>query len=289
MAHSLHLETERFPIAGSFRISRGSKTEAEVITCTIRQGDHAGRGECVPYGRYGETVANVLDAVEAVRGDIERGLSREELLSAMRPGAARNAVDCALWDLEAKSLGHNTHMRVCRVLPRPVVTAFTISLGDPEEMAGQARAAADRPAQPPAQDRVADLTALIVENDAEMTLALSQLLEQWGIDVLDVSSGEDAIALIEETGVEPDLCLVDYQLGSGMDGIACLTGLAGLLPATSVQCLMTANRSDALQQEAASRSIQILHKPISPATLARAIMPAIGNDRQASLPIDIAD
>ncbi len=145
MSLSLHLETERFPIAGSFTISRGSKTEAEVVTCTLRDGDHAGHGECVPYGRYGETVSSVIESIEALRNDLERGLTREELMSAMAPGAGRNAVDCALWDFEAKSRGHDTHKRVCRVLPRPVVTAVTISLGDPEDMAAQARAVADRP------------------------------------------------------------------------------------------------------------------------------------------------
>lgn len=131
----------------------------------------------------------------------------------------------------------------------------------------------------PAQEVIVDLTALIVENDVEVTTALSQLLEQWGINVLDVPSGEEAVALLEETGVEPELCLVDYQLGEGMDGMACLRAIRALLPGTPTRCLITADRSEALQQQAARDGIEILHKPISPATLARLVMPAIKTGR----------
>src|SRR6478735_4046796 len=94
MVRDLFAEAERFPIAGTFTISRGSKTEAEVICCTIRDGSHTGRGECVPYRRYGETVDGVLAAIEAARGAIEVGIGRKELASVMAAGAARNAVDC---------------------------------------------------------------------------------------------------------------------------------------------------------------------------------------------------
>jgi L-alanine-DL-glutamate epimerase-like enolase superfamily enzyme len=145
MARNLRVETERFPIAGRFTISRGSKTEAEVVTCAIDDGSFKGHGECVPYARYGESIDSVIAAIEAVRGDLEGGLTREALQAAMPAGAARNAVDCALWDLEAKTRGHRAHLQFCHMLPRPVVTAMTISLGDPEEMAAQARASAHRP------------------------------------------------------------------------------------------------------------------------------------------------
>lgn len=135
----------------------------------------------------------------------------------------------------------------------------------------------------PAPEAFVDLTALIVENDHEVTSALSQLLEQWGVNVLDVASGEEAIALLEETGVEPELCLVDYQLGSGMDGMACLRAIGTMLPATRTRCLVTADRSEALQKQAAREGIEILHKPISPATLARVVMPAIRSGRGAGM------
>src|SRR5690606_4616451 len=103
MKRDLFVEAERFPLAAAFTISRGSKTEAAVVTCTITEADKAGRGECVPYGRYGETIESVIAEIEAAREAIMAGMSREELQTTMKAGAARNAVDCALWDLEAKS------------------------------------------------------------------------------------------------------------------------------------------------------------------------------------------
>ena len=105
MRRHLEATTESYPIAGTFTISRGSKTEAEVVTCTINGNNVVGRGECVPYRRYGETIDGVLDAIRAITPAIEQGLSRESLLTEMKPGAARNAVDCALFDLEAKAAG----------------------------------------------------------------------------------------------------------------------------------------------------------------------------------------
>lgn len=145
MARSCRIAAERFPIAGSFTISRGTKTEAEVVTCTIVEAGYRGHGECVPYPRYEESVESVRASLEAISGAIEKGLTRDELQSAMPAGAARNAVDCALWDLEAKMASQRAHHAACRMLPRPVVTAYTISLGTPEEMAAQARGASHRP------------------------------------------------------------------------------------------------------------------------------------------------
>ncbi len=99
------VRNERFPIAGSFTISRGSKTEASVVVCEITEGGATGRGECVPYGRYGETVESVMAQIEAIRPRLESGMGRDVLTEALDQGAARNAVDCALWDLEAKISG----------------------------------------------------------------------------------------------------------------------------------------------------------------------------------------
>lgn len=145
MPREVRTQVERYPIAGTFSISRGSKTEAEVVVCTILDQGAAGRGECVPYGRYGESVDSVRDQIEAARADIANGIGCDELLQAMRPGAARNAIDCALWDLEAKQSGRRAHLDACAMPPRPVPTAMTISLGDPESMAAEARANAARP------------------------------------------------------------------------------------------------------------------------------------------------
>lgn len=145
MTRVISVEAERFPIAGTFTISRGSKTEAEVITCTISDGDNRGWGECVPYKRYGETMDGVRDAIRAMRRQIEDGISRTALLDVMPAGAARNAIDCALWDLEAKMSGIAVADAIHAVSLSALETAYTLSLGEPEAMAAQARANAGRP------------------------------------------------------------------------------------------------------------------------------------------------
>jgi L-alanine-DL-glutamate epimerase-like enolase superfamily enzyme len=142
---SLDIRCERFALARAFTISRGSKTEAEVIVCTIRDGARAGRGECVPYARYGETVASVQSAIGTISNEIAHGMDRQRLLHAMPAGAARNAVDCALWDLEAKLSGRPAHQIAGEREMRSLTTAVTISLGSPDEMAAEARTRADCP------------------------------------------------------------------------------------------------------------------------------------------------
>ena len=144
MRRNLEATIEAFPIAGLFTISRGSKTQAEVITCTITADGRSGRGECVPYRRYGETVEQVLADILAVRQAVADGADRVEIQSLMRPGAARNAVDCALWDLEAKLSGITVPERL-GLVAEPLTTAFTLSLGEPQAMAAAAAANAHRP------------------------------------------------------------------------------------------------------------------------------------------------
>ena len=140
----LRATAETFPIAGAFTISRGAKTTAEVVTCTIGASGSSGRGECVPYARYGESVAGVLAAIEEMRGAVEEGIGREELAQVMPAGAARNAIDCALWDLEAKLSGVATWQVVNAAAPQKLVTAYTLSLGEPETMRRQAAEHAGR-------------------------------------------------------------------------------------------------------------------------------------------------
>ena len=145
MDRVLSVVEERFPIAGTFTISRGSKTEAEVITCTISQSGRSGRGECVPYRRYGETMESVRAEIAAVSAPVQAGMDRGSLLAAMKAGAARNAIDCALWDLEAKLSAVRVVDRLGLKTALPLQTAYTLSLGTPEAMAAQARANAQRP------------------------------------------------------------------------------------------------------------------------------------------------
>jgi L-Ala-D/L-Glu epimerase len=136
---------DTWPIAGTFTIARGSKTSAETVTVTLNDGLHSGRGECVPYARYDETVDGVIAALESHSVQIEQLLSREDFVALALPYAARNALDCAMWDLEAKRTGRSVWQLADVQEPRAVTTAYTISLGEPETMADAARAASHRP------------------------------------------------------------------------------------------------------------------------------------------------
>jgi L-alanine-DL-glutamate epimerase-like enolase superfamily enzyme len=141
----LAISVERFPILGNFVISRGAKTEAVVVVATIEDRAWRGRGEGVPYARYGETVGSVLAQMGSVRSAIEASADRALLQTLLPPGAARNAIDCALWDLAAKRSGVPAHTLAGVAPPVPVATAFTISVGAPEEMARAAALARARP------------------------------------------------------------------------------------------------------------------------------------------------
>jgi L-alanine-DL-glutamate epimerase-like enolase superfamily enzyme len=134
---------ETWPIAGEFVIARGAKREAAVVVAEVSDGAVTGRGECVPYARYGETVEGVRNAILTMQS---RLVDRTRLLTQMPPGAARNALDCALWDLEAKRSSTTAAALAGLASPRPLLTAYTISLDTPEAMA--ARAADAAPAMP---------------------------------------------------------------------------------------------------------------------------------------------
>jgi L-alanine-DL-glutamate epimerase-like enolase superfamily enzyme len=144
MPISLTVRTERWPVAGSFTIARGSRTEVDVVVAELSDGTHTGRGECVPYRRYGETIEKVVAAIEGRREALASELDRAALQTIMGPGAARNALDCAFWDLEAKRAGQPVHALVGLPAPGPITTALTISLGTPDVMAEAAAKQARR-------------------------------------------------------------------------------------------------------------------------------------------------
>jgi len=125
-SRQLAARIERWPIAGAFTISRGAKTEAVTVVAEVSHGGLTGRGECVPYPRYGETAEATLAALQAMREPLLAGLDRKGLQSAMPAGAARNALDCALFDLEAKGRGERAWRLLRRAAPRPCTTAYTI-------------------------------------------------------------------------------------------------------------------------------------------------------------------
>ncbi|MEO1746385.1 MAG: N-acetyl-D-Glu racemase DgcA [Pseudomonadota bacterium] len=151
MPLTIEVHAERFPIDGQFRISRSTKTHAEVLVCTVSDGTFKGVGECVPYTHYGETLeavsAQVIDASAVLNTATATALGdlRAHLTSSLPTGAARNALDCALWDLEAKRLCEPVHHLMPGPPPRPVETAFTLSLDTPDRMADAARGASSRP------------------------------------------------------------------------------------------------------------------------------------------------
>jgi len=180
---------ERWPIAGSFTISRGAKTEAAVVVAEVSDGSHTGRGECVPYARYGETVEGVASVIEGMRQALAGGIDRAALQDALPAGAARNALDCSFWDIEAKRSGLPAHVLANLVTPQALVTAYTISLGSPGGMAEAAEQAADRtllklklggsgdPARISAVRRAAPNAALIADaNEAWTARNLSENL-----------------------------------------------------------------------------------------------------------------
>jgi len=211
MARVISVEAERFPIAGTFTISRGSKTEAEVITCTISDGDNRGWGECVPYKRYGETMDGVRDAIEAMRWQIEGGLSRKDLLDAMPAGAARNAIDCALWDLEAKMSGMAVADAIHAVPLSALETAYTLSLGEPEVRAAQARANAGRP-----------LLKVKIggDNDLARIRAVTEAAPDSRI-ILDANEGWTDANIVENLAfaAEHGIALIEQPLPAGHDAI----------------------------------------------------------------------
>src|ERR1700683_2320363 len=142
---NLSARIERWPLAGAFTISRGSRTEAVVIVAELDDGVHRGRGEAVPYARYGEAPERVLDTIEALRPTVERGLDRVALQTVLPAGAARNALDCAYWDLAAKQSNRRVYELAGLGAPVPVNTAYTISLGAVAEMVAAAERSAWRP------------------------------------------------------------------------------------------------------------------------------------------------
>jgi L-alanine-DL-glutamate epimerase-like enolase superfamily enzyme len=142
---NLMVRIERWPLQRAFTISRGSKTEAVVVVAELESGVARGRGEAVPYLRYGETPEGVAAAIEAMGAALRDGLGRSGLQTAMPSGAARNALDCAFWDLEAKQGGRPAYQLAALAAPKALVTAYTVSLDTPEAMADAALQAATRP------------------------------------------------------------------------------------------------------------------------------------------------
>lgn len=213
MLRTVDARPDSFPLSQPFRISRGVKSVAEVVTVEISAHGFTGRGEGVPYPRYGETVESALAQIESVRPALEQGLDRQALLGALPPSAARNAVDCALWDLESQIAGQSVTHRLSRPKITPVPTALTISLDTPEAMAEAAakvvhvpllkiKVDAERPAdQIFAVRQMAPNPRIIVDPNESWSIEdvadLQSLLSDLRIDLLEQPLPSEADAELE--------------------------------------------------------------------------------------------
>lgn len=136
----LRVFEEAWPLHTAFVIARGSRSEAKVVVVELEQDGVKGVGECTPYPRYGESIASVMAQIMALGEQLERGLTREQLANLLPAGAARNAVDCALWSLETHLLKSDVVTQLGVRLPETIVTAQTVVIGTPEQMAASAQA-----------------------------------------------------------------------------------------------------------------------------------------------------
>jgi len=198
-------------MAGTFTISRGSKTKANVVIVELTDGAARGRGECVPYARYGESVDSVVAEIEAIAGDLEAGMDRAGLQPELKAGAARNAVDCALWDLEAKRGGKRAWQLAGLAAPPPVVTAYTLSLDTPEKMAANARVNAARPLFKLKLTGEGDLERVAAVREAAPEARLIvDANEGWALDMVEPLS-----AALARLGVE----MIEQPLPAAEDGV----------------------------------------------------------------------
>jgi L-alanine-DL-glutamate epimerase-like enolase superfamily enzyme len=227
MATALNVKAtvETWPIAGAFVISRGAKREATVVVAEVSDGALSGRGECCPYARYGETVEGVRDAIAAV-GSLA---SRMELAERLPAGAARNALDCALWDWEAKRAGTSAASLAGVPPPRPLTTAYTISLGEPEAMAAKAAAAGAMPLLKLKLGGAGDAERLRrIRAACPDTRLIADANEAWTPDLL-----PELMAVAAETRIE----LIEQPLPAGAD--AALAGISRTVPVCADESLHT--------------------------------------------------
>ncbi|MEO8778110.1 MAG: N-acetyl-D-Glu racemase DgcA [Rhodanobacter sp.] len=201
MLRKLNIESRRFPLRVPFRISRGVNYAAEVVTVELHQSGKTGRGESVSCSRYGESVASVMEEMEALRPQLVAGMGRDELQACLPPGAARNALDAALWDLESQLSGVPVWAQLGRPQPAPLVTALTISIDTPARMGEAAsrilcaelikiKVDADDPAaRIEAVRRAAPLAHLIVDPNESWTpdilRDMQPVLKQLHVDLLE--------------------------------------------------------------------------------------------------------
>ena len=267
----LSVQRESFPLRGTFTISRGSRTVAEVVRVTLSRNGKQGQGEGVPYSRYDETPDGVVASVESLRKARAEGMDRKALQGALPPGSARNAIDCALWDLEAKEAGCRAWELVGLPEPVDVTTAFTLSLDSPDAMGEAARQNAERPllklklAGPEDLDRVRAVSAnapnsrLIVDANegwtAEQYEAFAPELKALGVAMIEqpLPAGDDAaLANVQRT--------VPVCADEACHDRATLSALEGKYDLVNIKLDKTGGLTEALalREEARARGFGIM-------------------------------
>jgi L-alanine-DL-glutamate epimerase-like enolase superfamily enzyme len=271
MLRELTVTHRAWPLSAPFRISRGVKTVADVVLVEIIQGEVRGRGEGIPYPRYAESVESVLEQVRSVRQAIEQGMPHEALQYALPAGAARNAVDCAMWDLSAALSGRSVTERLATGPLSSVTTALTITLDTPEAMRAAAARLQDAPllkikvdaTSPEAQLRAvragAPRARLIVDPNESWTLQILQAMQPVLIE-LTIELVEQPLAAAQDAalaGFEPAVPIcADESCHTASD----LPGLLGRYQAVNIKLDKTGGLSGALQllQQAESAGMRIM-------------------------------
>jgi L-alanine-DL-glutamate epimerase-like enolase superfamily enzyme len=262
---TLAARIESWPLAGSFTISRGAKTEAVTVVAEISRDGHTGRGECVPYPRYGETPEASLASILAMRPAIDGGLDRAALQRAMPACAARNALDCALIDLQAKTSGKRAWELLGRPAPRACTTAFTISLDSPQAMAEATARAAHRPLlkiKLGGEDDAARIAA--VRKAAPRSELIVDANEAWTTQTLEKNLAECAgagVTLVEQplpAGNDDALARIRKPLAVCADESvhdrASLNGLRERYDAVNIKLDKTGGLTEALAMADAARA-----------------------------------
>ena len=256
---------ESWPIAGTFTIARGSKTAADVVVVTLQRDGFAGRGESVPYARYNETVPLVVAALEAARPAIAKLKLRAEIPALKLPYAAANAVDCAMWDLEAKQLGKPAWVLAGLSPPKPVITAYTLSLDTAENMAAAASRAKDRPllklklGRQGDEQRLAAIRAavpharLIVDANEgwspDILPAMLKACKTYGVELVEQplpAANDDFLK-----GLQRDCLICADESAHGLEG---LSQLKGKYDAINIKLDKTGGLTPALELATASRA-----------------------------------
>ncbi len=266
-ALTLDIKTECWPIAGGFTISRGTKHEAHVVVVTVKSQEHCGRGECVPYARYGQSIASVVATLNDVQLSPEwsPATARKNVHGQLPPGAARNALDCALWDLEAKQTGSSCAALAGLAPLATVTTMHTIGLGPAEEMAAKAAALRQFPIlklKLDGQDEDARRMAMVraARRDAELIVDANEAWSNATIVRRLAQAADAGIALIEQplpAGADQILADIDHVVAICADESAHVARdvgkLVGRYDAINIKLDKTGGLTEAVAMAEAAR------------------------------------